>query len=98
MIPLNGDSINAASIGQVHKATKDGKELAVKIQYPGVAESISSDLAIVKPIAIRMFNLQGKDSDKYFKEVEHKLLEETDYSLELIHSKEITKACHIFQI
>jgi predicted unusual protein kinase regulating ubiquinone biosynthesis (AarF/ABC1/UbiB family) len=87
------NSINAASIGQVHKATKDGKELAVKVQYPGVAESISSDLAIVKPIAVRMFNLQGKDSDKYFKEVELKLLEETDYSLELIQSEEITKAC-----
>ncbi|MEM8969599.1 MAG: AarF/UbiB family protein, partial [Bacteroidota bacterium] len=34
---------NAASIGQVHQATLDGKELAVKIQYPGVANSISSD-------------------------------------------------------
>ena len=89
------NSINAASIGQVHKATKDGKELAVKVQYPGVAESISSDLAIVKPIAVRMFNLQGKDSDKYFKEVELKLLEETDYSLELNHSEEITKACRV---
>ena len=88
------DSVNAASIGQVHKATKDGKTLAVKIQYPGVAESISSDLAIVKPIAIRMFNLQGKDSDKYFKEVEHKLVEETDYILELQQSKEITEACY----
>ena len=87
------DSINAASIGQVHKASKDGKELAVKIQYPGVAESIGSDLAIVKPIAIRMFNLQGKDSDKYFKEVENKLIEETDYVLELQQSQEITKAC-----
>lgn len=88
------DSVNAASIGQVHKATKDGRALAVKIQYPGVAESISSDLAIVKPIAIRMFNLQGKDSDKYFKEVEHKLVEETNYILELEQSKEITEACH----
>jgi len=89
------DSINAASIGQVHKATKDGKNLAVKIQYPGVAQSISSDLAIVKPIAIRMFNLQGKDSDKYFKEVENKLVEETDYILEVAQSKEITEACKI---
>ena len=87
------DSINAASIGQVHKATKNGKELAVKIQYPGVAESIGSDLAIVKPIAIRMFNLQGKDSDKYFKEVENKLIEETNYILELNQSREITEAC-----
>jgi len=87
------DSINAASIGQVHKATKDGKELAVKIQYPGVAESISSDLALVKPIAIRMFNIKGKDSDKYFKEVENKLVEETNYNLELKQSKEITELC-----
>lgn len=89
------DSINAASIGQVHKATKGGKNLAVKIQYPGVAQSISSDLAIVKPIAIRMFNLQGKDSDKYFKEVENKLVEETDYVLEVAQSKEITEACSV---
>lgn len=87
------DSINAASIGQVHRATKDGKNLAVKIQYPGVAESISSDLALVKPFAVKMFNLEGKDSDKYFKEVEYKLLEETDYDLELKQSQFLSKAC-----
>ncbi len=87
------ESVNAASIGQVHKAIKDGKELAVKIQYPGVAESISSDLAMVKPIALKMFNLKAKDSEKFFKEVEGKLLEETDYLLELQQSKEISEAC-----
>ncbi len=87
------NSINAASIGQVHRATKEGKSLAVKIQYPGVADSISSDLALIKPIAIRMFNIKGKDSEKYFKEVEHKLLEETDYVMELKQSQELTAAC-----
>jgi predicted unusual protein kinase regulating ubiquinone biosynthesis (AarF/ABC1/UbiB family) len=91
---FNANSVNAASIGQVHKAVKDGKNLAVKIQYPGVANSISSDLALVKPIAIRMFNLQGKDSDKYFKEVEDKLIEETNYLLELKQSQEVVKACN----
>jgi len=85
-------SENAASIGQVHRAEKNGKKLAVKIQYPGVANSISSDLALVKPIALRMFNLKGKDTEKYFKEVEHKLLEETDYLLELENSLRISKA------
>ena len=90
---FNANSVNAASIGQVHKAEKNGKTLAVKIQYPGVANSISSDLALVKPIAIRMFNLQGKDSDKYFKEVEDKLIEETNYLLELNQSQEVVKAC-----
>jgi predicted unusual protein kinase regulating ubiquinone biosynthesis (AarF/ABC1/UbiB family) len=90
---FNPNSVNAASIGQVHIAVKNGKKLAVKIQYPGVANSISSDLALVKPIAIRMFNLQGKDSDKYFKEVEDKLIEETNYLLELQQSQEVVAAC-----
>ena len=90
---FNSTSVNAASIGQVHLAKKEGKKLAVKIQYPGVANSISSDLALVKPIAIRMFNLQGKDSDKYFKEVEDKLIEETNYLLELKQSQEVVEAC-----
>ncbi|KDN56086.1 ABC1 kinase family protein [Flavobacterium seoulense] len=90
---FNPNSVNAASIGQVHLATKNNKKLAVKIQYPGVANSISSDLALVKPIAIRMFNLQGKDSDKYFKEVEDKLIEETNYLLELKQSQEVVDAC-----
>jgi predicted unusual protein kinase regulating ubiquinone biosynthesis (AarF/ABC1/UbiB family) len=90
---FNANSVNAASIGQVHIAMKNGKKLAVKIQYPGVANSISSDLALVKPIAIRMFNLQGKDSDKYFKEVEDKLIEETNYILELKQSREVVAAC-----
>lgn len=87
------DAINAASIGQVHLASKDNLKLAVKIQYPGVAESISSDLALVKPFAVRMFNLKGNDSDKYFQEVESKLIEETDYELELKQSIEVSKAC-----
>jgi predicted unusual protein kinase regulating ubiquinone biosynthesis (AarF/ABC1/UbiB family) len=87
------NSVNAASIGQVHKAKKDGKQLAVKIQYPGVADSISSDLAMVKPVAIKMFNLQGQDSDKYFEEIEGKLVEETDYLLELEQSQYLSNAC-----
>lgn len=90
---FDADSVNAASIGQVHRASLNGKQLAVKIQYPGIAESISSDLALVKPVALKMFNIKAKDSDKYFKEVEDKLMEETDYNLELQQSKEITAAC-----
>jgi len=84
---------NAASIGQVHKAEKDGKKLAVKIQYPGVSDSIKSDLALLKPFVIRMFNMKGKTSDEYFFEVQDKLLEETDYILEVQQSKEIVNAC-----
>ncbi len=84
---------NAASIGQVHKAEKDGKKLAVKIQYPGVSESIKSDLALLKPFVIRMFNMKGKTSDEYFFEVQDKLLEETDYILEVAQGKAVVEAC-----
>jgi len=92
---FTADSVNAASIGQVHRAEKDGNKYAIKIQYPGVADSISSDLAMVKPIATRMFNLKGEDSKKYFEEIEDKLIEETDYILEVKQSQRISKACAV---
>ena len=87
------EAINAASIGQVHQAEKNGRRLAVKIQYPGVRESISSDLAIVKPIAMKMFHIKKEGSAKYFEEVEQKLLEETDYLLELERSRQFAHDC-----
>ncbi|MCS6795733.1 MAG: AarF/UbiB family protein [Raineya sp.] len=90
------DAVNAASIGQVHQATLNGKKLAVKVQYPGVAESIKSDLRMVKPFAIRILNMNEKDIDLYMQEVESKLLEEADYDLELKRSVEISQACSHF--
>lgn len=90
---FSAESVNAASIGQVHKATKDHKNLAVKIQYPGVRESISSDLKMVKPIAMKMFNIKKEGSESYFQEVEDKLFEETDYNLELKRSQHFAAAC-----
>lgn len=86
-------AVNAASIGQVHQATKDGKKLAIKIQYPGVADSVSSDLKLVRPFALRLLNMNEKELDHYMEEVEEKLLEETDYVLEVERSKEISEAC-----
>ena len=86
-------SVNAASIGQVHKAKKNGKRLAVKIQYPGVADSIKSDLALIKPLALKILNINAKGAEKYFKEVEEKLTEETDYCLEIEQSQQIANAC-----
>ncbi|MDA0719158.1 MAG: AarF/UbiB family protein [Bacteroidetes bacterium] len=86
-------SVNAASIGQVHKATLSEKTFAVKIQYPGVAQSISSDLALLKPIAKKMFNIKGEGSNQYFQEVEYKLIEETDYTRELNQSAQMAEDC-----
>ncbi len=83
----------AASIGQVHKARKGNQWLAVKIQYPGIADSIQSDLKLVKPMANAMFGLSEKEMQKYFQEVEEKLLEETNYELELQRSNEMSSRC-----
>src|SRR5688500_17514856 len=82
---------NAASMGQVHLATLGKKKLAVKIQYPGVADSVKSDLAMVKPIALSMFKLNPVEYDEFIQEVEMRMLEETDYGLELQRSMELSK-------
>jgi len=87
------NAVNAASIGQVHQATVNGEKLAVKIQYPGVADSITSDLKMVKPFARRVIGVSEADISVYMGEIEARLMEETDYSLELQRSQEIAEAC-----
>ncbi|WP_175635191.1 ABC1 kinase family protein [Pedobacter ghigonis] len=90
---FNLTSSNAASIGQVHQATLNGKKLAVKIQYPGVGDSISSDLKLVKPFAFRLLGMSERELNVYIKEVEERLLEETDYELEVKRSIEFSEDC-----
>lgn len=92
---FNLHSSNAASIGQVHRARLNGRELAVKVQYPGVAESISSDLKMVKPFALKLMDVSEKELRVYMQEVEEKLLEETDYELELERSRYFTGKCTV---
>lgn len=91
------EAVNAASIGQVHQATKDGQTLAVKVQYPGVAESVRSDLQMVKPFARRLMRLNESELNLYMKEVEQMLVDETDYRLELERSLKITQAAAHFE-
>lgn len=79
--------IAAASIGQVHRATlRDGRDIAVKVQYPGVARSIDSDVANVGAL-MRMSGLipQGFDMAPYLEEARRQLHEETDYLREGRH-------------
>jgi predicted unusual protein kinase regulating ubiquinone biosynthesis (AarF/ABC1/UbiB family) len=90
---FNLNSVQAASIGQVHEATLNGKKLAIKVQYPGVGDSISSDLKLVKPFAFRLLGMSEKELNIYIGEVEERLLEETDYELEVKRSIKISKAC-----
>lgn len=83
----------AASIGQVHFARKDGRDLAVKVQYPGVADSIRSDIRLVKPVALRVLGLDEATVRPYLQEVETRLIEETDYGLELRRGQLIARQC-----
>lgn len=90
---FNLRSTNAASIGQVHQAELNGQKLAVKIQYPGVGDSISSDLKLIRPFAFRLLGMSEKELDVYMREVEERLVEETDYELEVRRSVEFSTAC-----
>lgn len=76
--------IAAASIGQVHRAqTRDGRDLAIKVQYPGVARSIDSDVQNVAAL-IRMSGLlpEGLDIDPLLEEAKAQLRDEADYHRE----------------
>jgi predicted unusual protein kinase regulating ubiquinone biosynthesis (AarF/ABC1/UbiB family) len=84
---------NAASMGQVHQAELNGRRLAVKVQYPGVANSIKSDLKLAKPFALKLMNVKGKEVEPYMREVEEKLLEEANYDLELKQSLDFAEKC-----
>ena len=90
---FNLKSTHAASIGQVHEAELNGKKLAVKIQYPGVGDSISSDLKLIKPFAFRLLGMSEKELNVYMREVEERLVEETDYELEVKRSIQFSEAC-----
>jgi predicted unusual protein kinase regulating ubiquinone biosynthesis (AarF/ABC1/UbiB family) len=72
----------AASLGQVHRAaTGDGAELAVKIQYPGIRETIQNDVQLIKT-ALRPLP-EYRMIVPAILEIETRLLEETDYRREL---------------
>jgi predicted unusual protein kinase regulating ubiquinone biosynthesis (AarF/ABC1/UbiB family) len=77
--------VAAASIGQVHKAvTPDGRDVAVKVQYPGVHDAIESDLDAAE-VMYAMFSsmmLKGLDAKGLVDELRGRMREELDYRLE----------------
>jgi predicted unusual protein kinase regulating ubiquinone biosynthesis (AarF/ABC1/UbiB family) len=72
------EAVAAASLGQVHRAVlPDGRDVAVKVQYPNVRESIDSDLGMARTLAERFVGAGAVD--RYLNEVRERMLEETDY-------------------
>ncbi|GAM25928.1 hypothetical protein SAMD00019534_091030 [Acytostelium subglobosum LB1] len=79
--------VAAASIGQVHRAvTIDGKVVAVKVQYPGVAESINSDIKTLTSM-LRMVVPETAYIDRSLDSARLELLKETDYLLEAANQR-----------
>ncbi|MEO0591084.1 MAG: AarF/ABC1/UbiB kinase family protein [Pseudomonadota bacterium] len=81
---FNPRPIAAASIGQVHKAlTRDGQELAIKVQYPGVAKSIDSDVDNVSTLLrVAGFAPPELEMGKLLDAAKKQLHEEADYERE----------------
>jgi aarF domain-containing kinase len=80
----------AASIGQVHKGVLDGRQVAIKIQYPGIQESIDSDLKLLRTLGQSLMGLSGKrvDLTELFEELRIVLHQEADYEREILNLKE----------
>ena len=84
----------AASIGQVHTAmSKSDRQLALKIQYPGIGQSIDSDVDNVATLLkISRLVPDGLDLQPLLQEAKHQLHQEADYLLEAAHLKRFAVA------
>ena len=92
-VDFNYEPIAAASIGQVHRVfTEDGRDLALKIQYPGVAKSINSDVDNMAML-MRLINLLPMEIDisGIVKEAKRQLHQEADYIVEAQYLRDYRK-------
>jgi predicted unusual protein kinase regulating ubiquinone biosynthesis (AarF/ABC1/UbiB family) len=83
----------AASIGQVHRATiRDGDEVVVKVQYPGVAEAVETDLRnamLLLPLVKRL--APGLDARALAEEMRERIGDELDYELEAQNQRRVER-------
>jgi predicted unusual protein kinase regulating ubiquinone biosynthesis (AarF/ABC1/UbiB family) len=86
LLEIDREPVASASLGQVHRARRksDGKELALKVQYPGVDHAIDSDLRALRAfLSISKIISGGRKLDEIFREVKTMLHQEVDYRKEL---------------
>jgi len=89
---LDPEPMASASIGQVHLARlRDGRRVAVKIQYPLIDEIVKADLKNLKRVLQTLFSLiSSADFDPVWEEVRDRLLEEIDYRREAGNMREMS--------
>jgi len=91
---IEEEAFAAASIGQVHRAIlKDGTKVAVKIQYPGIADALESDVANAG-ILVRLAKVlaPGLDAKAVASELRERVLEELDYEYEAQNQRAFARA------
>lgn len=90
LLEIEEEPLGAASIGQVHKAIikATGEEICLKIQYPGVAEAVDSDLGAVESL-LRVLKIvpMTDEFQSWFQEIREMMYREVDYN----HEREKTK-------
>ena len=101
-LEIEEEPIGAASLGQVHRATRrsDGEQICLKIQYPGVADAVDSDLdSVATLLKLAKVVSFGPDFDEWLEEVRHMMHREVDYRLEAettIRFRDMLKSDHRF--
>ncbi len=91
---IDHEAFAAASIGQVHKAELlDGRQVAVKIQYPGIAEAMEADLRNAGTI-VRLAKAiaPGLDAKAIAEEIRERMMEELDYEYEAQNQRIFSRA------
>jgi len=90
---FDDEPIASASIGQVHRAiTTDGRAVAVKVQYPGVADAIRSDLSNADVLfRLMAVTFPGLDPKPLVEELKDRLVEEVDYVLEANNQRQFNR-------
>ena len=84
-LTIDHEPIGTASLAQVHRAIRksDGQELVLKIQYPGVAEAIDSDMNLFKNmLKLTRMVPQTREFDQWFDEVRDMMHREVNYEIE----------------
>ena len=88
------EPIAAASIGQVYRATleRDGREVAVKVQYPGVASAVRADMQNLDMIMRLLKRMTpGMDVKAVAEEIRERIVEELDYELEAQNQRSLAR-------
>ncbi|WOE42995.1 ABC1 kinase family protein [Acinetobacter chinensis] len=84
-LTIDHEPLGTASLAQVHRATRksDGMELVLKIQYPGVAAAIDSDMSLFRNmLKLTRMVPQTREFDQWFDEVREMMHREVDYGIE----------------